>query len=70
MRASMGGWVENSASIPGDGPMPADWMDFGNSPVSTRPRVESALIMLFGSPVYGHCNATASDVPDTFSRKI
>jgi hypothetical protein len=36
MRASMGAWVENEAMIPG---LP---------PGSTRPKVESALIMLLG----------------------
>ena len=48
MRASMGGWVENRVMTLGLSLIPDAWMDVGSSPGSTRPKVASALIMLFG----------------------
>ena len=50
MRASIGGWVENSARNPRELLMPDDWMFCGRSPASMRPRVANALIMLVGWP--------------------
>ena len=51
MRASIGGCVENRDIKLGLSLIPDAWIDLGSSPGSTRPRLDSALIMLLGCPI-------------------